>query len=87
LKNMPAGQALRPFLLDKKLVAGVSVSQGELRGKWVDKFLKQFHEVQTRIDRLHFKSLGAILALQENIGATALQRSSPVVQRSQSSPA
>lgn len=87
LKNMPAGQSLRPFLLDKKLVASVSVSQGELRGKWVDKFLKQFHEVQTRIDRLHFKSLGAILALQENIGATALERSSPVVQRSQSSPA
>lgn len=76
LANMPAGESLRSFLLSKKLVSGLRRSDTSLPGKWIDKFLTQFREVQNRANRLHFKSMGAILALQETIGAEALRQTS-----------
>lgn len=79
LANMPAGQSLRPFLLGKKLVSGLKRSDQSLTGKWIDKFMMQFREVQNKANRLHFKSMGGILALQETIGAEALRQSSSTI--------
>jgi hypothetical protein len=77
LANMPAGQPVRDFLLAKKLVHGLNRSESSLPGKWIDKFLKQIREVQIKVNRLHFKSMGGILALQQTITAEALRRASP----------
>ncbi|MCI0682866.1 MAG: M48 family metallopeptidase [Gemmataceae bacterium] len=74
LANMPAGQPVRPFLLAKKLVYSLSRSETSLPGKWIDRFLKQYREVQSKVNRLHFKSMGGILSLQETITAEALRR-------------
>jgi hypothetical protein len=67
LMNMAAGVPLREFLLKKRLVEGVSNWDQWLKPKWINKFLDQFREVQTKVDRVHAKSLGGILSLQERI--------------------
>jgi hypothetical protein len=67
LKNMIAGQPLRKFLLESKLVAGISKHDEALSGKWIRTLSEQIREVRKKVDRVHFKSLGGILALQERI--------------------
>src|SRR5882724_11700908 len=67
LKNMPAGQPLRQFLLEKKLVDSIGKHDQAISGPWIKDLLSQVREVQKKVDRIHFKSLGSILALQERI--------------------
>jgi Zn-dependent protease with chaperone function len=71
LSNMPAGKSVRPFLLDDRLTDRPSHFDTSIKQKWLMKFAKQFHDVERRLDRLHYKSLGNILSLQESIGADA----------------
>jgi Zn-dependent protease with chaperone function len=68
LKNMTAGEPLGYFLLDQKMVKGFWPKASSIDGKKVQKFLQQMGEVQDKVRRIHFKSLGGILALQERIG-------------------
>lgn len=74
MKNLPAGRPLREFLLEKDLVEGLSKYEQSLNHKWIQKLRGQFHEVRKKADRIHYKSLGGILALQEKIGADCLER-------------
>jgi Zn-dependent protease with chaperone function len=74
LKNMPAGQALRPFLLEKNLLEGLSKYDNSITQKWIIKLLNQFREMKEKVDRIHFKSLAGILALQEKIGDECVRR-------------
>jgi Zn-dependent protease with chaperone function len=68
LKNVKEGEPLGLFLLDRKLVKGLRPSAQTLTSKWIGKFLTQIDQVREKIRRVHFKSLGGILALQEKIG-------------------
>ncbi len=74
LKNMTAGEPLRPFLLEKRLIEGLSKYDQSFNTRWIAKLLDQMNEVQKKVDRLHFKSLGGILALQERIATECQQR-------------
>lgn len=74
LKNMPAGQPLRDFLLEQKLVDDISKHDRAISGPWIKDLLRQMGEVQRKVDRIHFKSLGGILALQERISAHCLKQ-------------
>lgn len=67
LKNLEEGTPLGQFLMDRPLVKKFRPS-GRISGKQVGKFLDQLQEVRTKVGRIHFKSLGGILALQERIG-------------------
>jgi hypothetical protein len=40
---------------------------GCIEGEWIDELLARLAEVADKLQRLYFKSLGAILALQEAI--------------------
>jgi len=71
LANMPAGESMRPFLLKGRLANKPSHFDEMLSVKWLVDFANQFQDVDKHLDRLHFKSLGNILSLQENIGARA----------------
>jgi hypothetical protein len=71
LTHLPAGRPLRPFLLKGSLEDMPSHFDESIRYKWLERFAKQFQDVEKRLNRLHFKSLGNILALQERIGASA----------------
>jgi Zn-dependent protease with chaperone function len=68
LKGLPAGEQLNRLLLEGKLVDGWVGMDYYIRGKWLRKFLKQFNEIQDNANRIHFKSLGTLLTLQESIG-------------------
>ncbi len=74
LKNMRAGEPLRKFLLEARLVEGVSDYEVSLSPKWINKLLGQMREVQFKVNRVHAKSLGGLLALQERIGEECLKR-------------
>jgi len=65
LTNVTAGEPLRAILLNRPLVNGLSRSTKSLDGVWVGQFQEQLADVLDRVQRLHFKSLGGILALQE----------------------
>jgi Zn-dependent protease with chaperone function len=68
LKNLPVGQALRPFLLERDLVESLSRHERRLSIDWINALLYQFREMKAKVDRIHYKSLAGILALQERIG-------------------
>ena len=38
------------------------------------RLVDQFHEMKSKVDRIHFKSLAGILALQEKVGAECTRR-------------
>lgn len=74
LKNLPAGQALKPFLLEKNLIEGLSKYEQRITDRWINRLLDQFNEMKSKVDRIHFKSLAGILALQERIGGECVRR-------------
>jgi Zn-dependent protease with chaperone function len=67
LKHLSAGASLGKYLLDRPLVPALAPKTSSLDGQWINAFLEQLNEVITRLRRIHFKSLGGILSLQENI--------------------
>jgi Zn-dependent protease with chaperone function len=76
MKNFVEGERLADFILDGKLVSEPPLS--ELKGTWVEKLMKQLQGVKNRCFRLHFKSVGGILALQEKIAAAWLAAREPI---------
>jgi Zn-dependent protease with chaperone function len=74
LKNLPVGQPLRPFLLEKSLVDGLSKHEQKISERWIIRLIDQFNEMKAKVDRIHFKSLAGILALQEKIGNECTRR-------------
>jgi Zn-dependent protease with chaperone function len=67
MKNMQVGEPLGPFLLSQPLVHRPQQGQSSLDGAWIGQFLGQLGEVMDKARRIHFKSVGGILALQEKI--------------------
>lgn len=67
LNNLSAGSSLGYFLLCEPLVAEVPANAQKLNNEWVTSFYRQLEGAQSRSHRVHIKSLGAILALQERI--------------------
>jgi len=74
LRNLPLGQPLRPFLLEKDLVGALSKYEQGVSDRWVKRLLDQFGEMKSNVDRMHHKSLAGILALQEHIGSECEKR-------------
>ena len=50
----------------------------ELKGIWVQKLMNQLLGVKNRCFRLHFKSVGGVLATQEKIAAAWLAERKPM---------
>jgi hypothetical protein len=74
LKNVVPGEPLRRYLLDKNLVSGFSSFDMMIKGKQVGKLVQQFQHIHKRAVRIHFKSLGGILALQERVSKECLAK-------------
>jgi Zn-dependent protease with chaperone function len=77
LKNVTAGEPLGLMLLNRPLVPRLSGDSNCLQGEWINQFMQQLGEVIHKAQRIHFKSLGGILALQEKLAeqGAALERS------------
>jgi hypothetical protein len=67
LKNVTPGEVLTPLLLNRPLVHQLSDASNTLDGVWIGRFLEQRGEVLAKTARIHFKSLGGILAFQEKL--------------------
>jgi Zn-dependent protease with chaperone function len=67
LKNMIAGEPLGPFLLAERITDPVGPIDNTVDGNLISRFLNQLGEVISKTQRIHFKSLGGILALQERL--------------------
>jgi Zn-dependent protease with chaperone function len=67
LKNINDGERLGSFLLQHSLVRELIDTERSLDGRWIGRFMEQFGEVCERAQRIHSKSQGGILALQEKI--------------------
>ncbi len=67
MKNFEEGESLAEFILEGKMVPEPPLSY--VKGVWIDKLMTQLQGVRMKCFRLHFKSVGGILALQEKIAA------------------
>jgi Zn-dependent protease with chaperone function len=67
LKNVPRGESLGELLAERCPPA--SKGKPVLDGKWIAPFLERLGKIIDQIQDLHFKSLGRLLALQEDIAA------------------
>ena len=76
MKNFEEGERLADFILPEKMVPEPPLDYA--KGVWIDKLMRQLDGVRTRCFRLHFKSVGGILALQERIAAAWKEASAPV---------
>lgn len=65
MKNFEEGERLAEFLLDQDLIREAGESGVSM--KWIMKLFRQLEQVERKAARLHFKSLGQILALQESV--------------------
>jgi hypothetical protein len=74
LVHMKAGKRLGPFLWDEPVVRRFRWSGQSISGKQVQKLMDQLGKVIDRGQRIHFKSLGGILTLQEEIGRQWLSK-------------
>ena len=76
MKNFEEGERLADFILEGKMVPEPPLR--ELKGVWVQKLMNQLQGVKNRCFRLHFKSVGGVLATQEKIAAAWLAKQRPV---------
>ena len=76
MNNFEEGARLGDFILEGKMVPEPPLS--ELKGAWVHKLMTQLQGVKNRCFRLHFKSLGGILSMQEQIATKWLAARAPV---------
>lgn len=76
MRNFEEGERLADFILEEKMVPELPLTY--VKGKWVGKLLDQLETVKNRCFRLHWKSVGGILALQEKIAAAWEQRNAPI---------
>ncbi|HJL16626.1 MAG TPA: M48 family metallopeptidase [Sandaracinaceae bacterium LLY-WYZ-13_1] len=66
LRNMPVGETLGGFLLPRPLIEPLDGAQ-TVDGAWIQLLLDQLAEVEDKLQRLFFKSVGGLLRHQERI--------------------
>ncbi|MBY0459517.1 MAG: hypothetical protein K2V38_19520, partial [Gemmataceae bacterium] len=67
MKNFEEGERLADFILEGKMVPEPPLSYA--KGVWINKLMQQLQGVRLKCFRLHFKSVGGVLRLQEEIAA------------------
>lgn len=76
LENMDSGGNLADFLFPNGLVDDYPLMVRQITGPLLQGMVEQYNEVLHRLVRLHFKSMGGILALQERISGEWKQATS-----------
>jgi Zn-dependent protease with chaperone function len=69
LTNVPAGSSLYSLIVDRGDTALPALSGESISGEWLGKLMARLDGVLSRVKRLHFKSLGSLLACQEKLAA------------------
>jgi len=69
LTNVPAGSTLYSLIMDRDDKYMMPMVGDRITGEWLGKLCSRVEGVLTRIKRVHFKSLGSLLACQERLTA------------------
>jgi len=78
LTNVPAGTSLRRLIWEKDTdLPRLEGAPTQIKFDWILDYLRKQNAAQDRLRRIHYKSLGNILALQEKIGKTWLESLPP----------
>lgn len=73
LTNVEPGTALRKLVWERDAdIPRIDASVTQISSEWIVDFMKKQNAAQTRLRRIHFKSLGNILMLQERIAQAYL---------------
>jgi Zn-dependent protease with chaperone function len=67
LTNVPAGSSLYSLVVDRGDTALPRLSDDNISGEWLGKLMARVDGVLSRVKRVHFKSLGSLLACQEKL--------------------
>jgi hypothetical protein len=65
LQHIEEGTTVASFVLPEGLVE--PMKPGEIEGTWLTRFVQQLNQVTGRLRKLHFKNLGVLLRLQEEL--------------------
>jgi Zn-dependent protease with chaperone function len=65
--NVPAGSSLYDLIVDRGGIQLDRLEGNTISGEWLGKLMTRLNGVLERVKRLHFKSLGSLLALQEKL--------------------
>ncbi|MDB5305806.1 MAG: hypothetical protein JWO38_8 [Gemmataceae bacterium] len=76
MKNFEEGERLADFILEGKMVPEPPLTY--VKSAWALKLVDQLRGVRRRCGRLHWKSVGGILALQEKIAAAWQEKRAPI---------
>jgi hypothetical protein len=74
LTNVPAGSTLHALIVDRGDNAVPELYGNTITGEWLGKLMARLQGMLNRLRRVHFKSLGSLLAFQEKL-ATEWQAS------------
>jgi Zn-dependent protease with chaperone function len=69
LTNVPAGSSLYSLIVDRGDTVLPRLSADSISGEWLGKLMSRLEGVVSRLKRVHFKSLGSLLASQERLAA------------------
>jgi len=79
LTNVPEGTSLRQLIWEKDTDLPTLRSQiTQIKSEWIADYMRKQGAAQARVRRIHFKSLGNILTLQERIARAWLSKLIPV---------
>lgn len=67
LTNVPANSSLYPLIVDRGDTSLPPLLGDSISGEWLGKLLTRLEGVLNRLRRVHFKSLGSLLAYQEKL--------------------
>lgn len=69
LTNMTEGSPLGPYLFGGQIIKNLPAGATSMDGKWINDLMTQVTEVIEKAARILFKSLGAVLILQDRVAA------------------
>jgi hypothetical protein len=69
LTNVPAGSPLHDLIMDRGDIRLTYPAGDSISGEWLSKLMARLEGVLSRLKRVHFKSLGSLLACQERLEA------------------
>jgi hypothetical protein len=67
LTSVPAGSSLASLIADRGDAALPPLSSNNITGEWLGKLMARLQGMSNRLKRVHFKSLGSLLACQEKL--------------------
>jgi Zn-dependent protease with chaperone function len=67
LANVPTNSSLYSLIVDRGDIALPPLSGNTITGEWLGKLMSRLEGVLGRLKRVHFKSLGSLLAYQEKL--------------------